>query len=627
MSPTTSITNPASLLTSWLRFVSLVSDVETRDLIGTAETVEALIARSLLQEQLDVSGVLDAAELAALDEGDRSYRSIAKLLLERSRVVLYREHHPAHHWWWRVDELVLGGEAENLLDVHSAAGLKGVHPHTVRAAIRQSSLPARRLGRGFLIRRKDLERWQPRRAGRPSRGSGDPAVDSFNTANTAKDFKRSHEIALTIAVDPYSPRRCLALGIDAYNQADYTQSLAWADRALAERLDLPRKQTAMIVKGLALVRLRRGKEAVDTLRPFEAEPPEAWQGSAALAEAFLSTRMGLDAERAIARAVEADPDAPEPRYLAARISFHVSKPWDALEHVAIYRFRSPDEANGLVLHGSILGFLGDRSHDQHLYVRAAELFRVAGMGGGPRGRAKYAVALAKLGHWDRALKMAGQLKGREDPSVVRWIVQSAVSTIAEQGRTDDLIVAMDTVDRSLGPLPVLRPYRAALHAAKGDVVGTLSALGMPNEEAAQAHYEDRMVLAVALLIAGRPAEATHLLRPTDLARPAVRHHLLWARAAMESKDLNSVREAFEALTVDTGDVAQAAIIALGAMQIAEQHSRWEALARVVESFAGAALAQVLTEPSDRAPAPKTAWDLDHAVVSSMLEGQVTTVTR
>ncbi len=56
-----------------------------------------------------------------------------------------------------------------LLGVPDAAIAKGVHQETVRRAIRAGRLPARRIGRSFVIRPADLRAWQPHHEKAPGR--------------------------------------------------------------------------------------------------------------------------------------------------------------------------------------------------------------------------------------------------------------------------------------------------------------------------------------------------------------------------------------------------------------------------------------------------------------------------
>src|SRR5438874_1058887 len=74
------------------------------------------------------------------------------------------------------------------VDVASVARRTGAHPNTVRAAIHAGELPARRLGRGFLVHARDVEEWAPRQRGRPARSPAvnrDALLEAFNTESTA----------------------------------------------------------------------------------------------------------------------------------------------------------------------------------------------------------------------------------------------------------------------------------------------------------------------------------------------------------------------------------------------------------------------------------------------------------
>ena len=55
----------------------------------------------------------------------------------------------------------------DLLTAAEVAALKGCDESTVTRAARAEEIPARRLGRAWVIRRADAERWQPRTVGRP----------------------------------------------------------------------------------------------------------------------------------------------------------------------------------------------------------------------------------------------------------------------------------------------------------------------------------------------------------------------------------------------------------------------------------------------------------------------------
>jgi len=64
-------------------------------------------------------------------------------------------------------EIVRSDDEHYALSVSGAAVKKGVHPHTVRAAIRRGELRAEKVGRIYLIPHWALRQWTPRSSGRP----------------------------------------------------------------------------------------------------------------------------------------------------------------------------------------------------------------------------------------------------------------------------------------------------------------------------------------------------------------------------------------------------------------------------------------------------------------------------
>lgn len=62
---------------------------------------------------------------------------------------------------------ILSGMAGELLDTAAAAKVLGISTTRVRVLIREKRLPAEKLGRDYIIRRKDLARVKDRPTGRP----------------------------------------------------------------------------------------------------------------------------------------------------------------------------------------------------------------------------------------------------------------------------------------------------------------------------------------------------------------------------------------------------------------------------------------------------------------------------
>ena len=120
------------------------------DVLGTEDVVAALLDRSLIQDELDAGRLLGPfSELVQLDAADRAFKASAPALVDRTDISLFKDDEPVSHWWWHIEQLVLEKASSALLSVPEAAAIKGVHPHTVRAAVRASLCPRVRLPAAF----------------------------------------------------------------------------------------------------------------------------------------------------------------------------------------------------------------------------------------------------------------------------------------------------------------------------------------------------------------------------------------------------------------------------------------------------------------------------------------------
>lgn len=460
-------------LRDWEQFVEALTDDDIYDAIGTEEAIEALIARSLLQDVLD-RGDPDAGTLERVARADRNYLAAAPALLENTRISLYRDDDPPHHWWWKVDEIVLGEKGQVLLSVPEAARAKGVHPHTIRSAIKAGTLPARRLARGFLIHRRDLERWTPMRVGRPRRRASsevaDALLEAFNSANTGGDFAGAHAIARVLRQSPESPRRKLALAIDALNTNDVTDSLRWLDQVDEQQLRPESRETAMLVRAIALLRSGNSEAAVELLTPGSS-PVLGWRGWVALAEALLASEGREDDARAAARkAVAAAPGEAPPRYVAARAAWSTNHVWEALEQVTVFRALVPTDPDGIVLHAAILGYLGDTVGDTELYERAEELF-VEAMPARPDTLSRLGVVRARLGRWREAITVAEELASAgDDPEDV---IEALLAGAAETHSPREIEAAVNAVESVFGESELTRRYATLAKASAADIPGTI----------------------------------------------------------------------------------------------------------------------------------------------------------
>jgi len=529
--------SPAQLFAAWQNFVGLLGDPEARSYIGTAEAVEALLARSGLQRALEGEAEVNLGELAEVDE---QYRRQAGLLLETTRVALYGADEPVTDWWWRVGELADGAADNAFLDVAAAAQAKHVHPHTVRAAIHAQVLPARRLGRSFLIHQRDLVRWQPRSVGRPAaaaRREGDELLAAFNAANTRKNWARAHEMARLLAERPNTGRRCLALALDAFNARRYEDSLSWLEKARTLGLDARARVTAAITAASALLWLDRPREALAETDGLEPPPDLEVVMAGARVDAWVSLADIAGARLEVERALRRLPGQPEPHLFAARVEFHGGDLVRALEHIALYRDQVPDASEGLMLHGSILGKLGDALEKPAPYRQALLLFRRASAEESWRAVAKIGLTLARLGRWKVALRLGRSLLEHGQTEAVEEILRSSMQAAEATGDPGVLLSAANVAQRWLGANAWTGLYRALALATSGEWT-----LALQQIEAVPDDRRDpvalRLLRVTALLAANQTDDALVIADQLPLGRTpiAALPDLLRLRLMQERED-------------------------------------------------------------------------------------------
>lgn len=510
----------ARLLESWRRFVLLLEDDAGRELIGTAEAVEAALARSNLERALEAGDAVDLADLAAADQ---RYRTLAGHLVASTRVQLYGTDQPVTDWWWRVAELAGEAAPGALVDVATAAQDKGVHPHTVRSAIKTGSLPARRLGRAFLIQRSDLARWQPRPVGRPSatpRRDNDELLAAFNAANTRRHWTRARELARLMAEQPTSARRCLAVALDAFNRGASAEALMWVATALDRGLDDRGRTTAAITACASLTKLGRAEEGLSAIEGVVA--PQDLRTAIAAAQIDALLELGeLDLARQKATAlVERSADSPDGFLLAARVDFHRGDTIEALANILRFRDRDADATEGLMLHGSILGQLGDALGDLRIYEQALGLFRRARRAEQVPATTKIGLCLARLGRWRRALWIAHALHRGGQPDGTTAVLQAALRAAASPD-LDDLPTAVDLAERWIGDHPVIALHRAFLLGSRGQWIDASRIINEVPFDGGTDPTELQMLRATALIAANRRDDALAILDPLPLSGTAL----------------------------------------------------------------------------------------------------------
>jgi transcriptional regulator with XRE-family HTH domain len=407
---------------------------------------------------------------------------------------------------------------------------------------------------------------EPREAGSAALGAGDPLLDAFNAANTASDFEAAAAVAATIALDPSTPRRRLALALDAYNRGDHDAAERWGRDALAaEGLPEPSREVATLVVGRAALNQGRSREALRVLRPLKNPKTIGWLRDAALAEALLESDQAEAAQAAVDRILSATAD-PEAHYLAARIYWHRDHVWPALEQVVLFRAAHSDDLAGLLLHGSILGFIGDLRDDAAAHQAALALFRRAKPSGDCEALRLYATTAARLGDWKAALADARRLARKRDghdadrhQHEVEHIVAATFEHLPDEA---DMVAVIDKAEGVLAPdHDILRTQRALVAATSGDVAGAAAALGVDLDAIEVAPVQHQLVIAGGHLASGAPREALQILvRHTD-SLPVPEGLLRLAATALEIDEGPTARAALERLAESVGPTAEVAALA------------------------------------------------------------------
>jgi transcriptional regulator with XRE-family HTH domain len=378
----------------------------------------------------------------------------------------------------------------------------------------------------------------------PMERSGDALLDEFNEANTAGDTKAAHRVALRLARDPSTSRRKLAVALDAINHADYKKALEWARAALALGLNDRSAGVARIVESRALLGMKRHDEALDCL--------EGVRGDLALATR-LETLIELDrAEEAVSvgeqlLAEADDRSMPLAAYSAARAYWHANRPYKALLQVTTYRASDPDERVGMMLHGAILGHIGDISGATEPYELALQLFRRLPEDDPESWRLR-AITEARLGHWREALGAVartvalGSDRPAERISVAR-LVTDCLDRIPDPEALDK---ALDIAaqEKLLGPQE-LSKRRSLACARRGDFLGAVHAIGFTAKTLDQADPEDQVRCASAFQVSNQVKRAYEILQRNRTLLSVPEGLRFLARAALENNDLDAAEGALK----------------------------------------------------------------------------------
>jgi len=443
-------------------------------------------------------------------------------------------------------------------------------------------------------------------AARAVESSGDALLDEFNAANTAGDTSSAHRVALRIARDPSTPRRRLAMALDAINHAEYKKALEGARAALELGLNDRSAEVGRVVEGRALLGLKRYQEALDCL----AEVP----GHVALAtrvETLIELARYEEAVMAGEQLLEEadDRSLAMATYSAARAYWHANRPYKALEQVTAYRATEPNEPVGISLHGAILGHIGDLTGRSEPYELAMDLFRRL-PDDAPESWRLRAMTAARLGSWRDAFSAVTQMValGTNRPAERSTATRLVIDCLERVPDADSFDEALDIVEKEgLVDAMEVRKRRSVACAWRGDFRGAVEAIGFTIDKLHRADPVDQVRCASALLVSNEVKRAFPILRRNRhvLAVPDGLRFL--ARAALENNELAIAEDALKEIA-DASEEEAGTRVALDLLQaIRRSHDQQNVLERLSQSRDRAEPARVVAQERPTT-APSSSWE-------------------
>jgi transcriptional regulator with XRE-family HTH domain len=399
--------------------------------------------------------------------------------------------------------------------------------------------------------------------------SDDPLVDAFNDASSCGDLETAHRHAARIARDPSSPRRKLVLAMDSYHRGRFKAALRWTRAARRAKLSGEARELATLVAGRSELALGNATGALKLL----AGAGKGWMAHMARAEAHAAQDRTKEAIAAISQAIEAVP--PERRadvyIVAASVFLKAGRGPDALRWIGAYRALEPEELAGRVLHGAILGFLGDVLDDETFYGEAMELFSATLDGNRPASLRFYAMTAARMGRWSDALRAAAKLaaegSSREARRMAEAIADDCLQRLHEPTKLEPAIrlaARLELIDAKSAC-----SHRAYARALAGDFDGAVSALGLSEATLAKATPADQLRCAIAFLVSGELSAAYPILTRIEAELTTPEAQLFLARTALAEQDTSTAQAALRRMadaTAPGADVAQVALDLVSAIQ-------------------------------------------------------------
>jgi transcriptional regulator with XRE-family HTH domain len=394
--------------------------------------------------------------------------------------------------------------------------------------------------------------------------SGDALLDAFNAANTSGDAESAHRVAVRIARDLSTPRRRLAVALDAINRGEYKKALEGTRAALEVGLNDRSSSVARIVEGRSLLGLKRHEEALEALSGVEDHLAIATR-----IEALIELDRDDEAVKLVERLVaEADErSGPLAAYSAARAYWHADRPFKALEQVSAYRVTEPNDPVGAMLHGAILGYIGDSTGQKETYALAMDVFRKLPEAEPETWRLR-AMTAARLGEWREALDAVSRsvALGGDRPAekaTAAKLVADCLDHIRDAGTLD---LALDVVaEAGLLEEVELRKRRSLACALRADFPGAVGALGLTIATLERAAPADQVLCATALLVGNEIKRAFPILMRNREILSVPDGQIYLARAALENNELAAAEEALKRVA-DNGREEAGTRVALDLLQ-------------------------------------------------------------
>lgn len=436
--------------------------------------------------------------------------------------------------------------------------------------------------------------------------SGDTLVDAFNEVNLAHDFDAAHRLANKIRRQPGTPRRKLVLALDAFNQGKHALAIRWSRAALEGDLPTPSREVASIVLGRSLLATNQPAAALEALTGAGT----TWTAKAARAEALMDSENHTEAI-VLAEQLMAEADGeeiPAAAFLAARVHWHADRPLQALERIGAFRSHRPADREGILLHGAILGHLGDLHSDSACHEAALRLFESIPSDSEPEVLRLIAMTAARLGRWRDALNAASHAcRLAPGTDYDRSAAAIARDCFADIKKTNEILDAADLAeDLRLLTADELKSFRALGHALRGDFDAALASLALPDQKLELAAPEDQIRCAMAHLVRGNLQLAYPILRDNAAALSNPDGQLQLARSALAAGDPAGARAALRRVADSDGAAGRTALVALDLLKAIEDAGAVGVLARL--NLFPDPLSQRVLPPSELGPAPESVWE-------------------